>query len=175
MFIDVLVIIAVGMALFKGYSKGLIMALFSTLGLLIGLAAAVRFSSIAAWYLSEEFDISPSYAPILAFLLVFMAATIIVRLIGKAVEKTLESIDIGFLNKVGGITLYLFLYLAVASVLVYYLEKTGILDDDLVQQSVTYHWIAPWGPMILDGLGLIIPWFRDMFDELNRFFDKVVE
>jgi membrane protein required for colicin V production len=175
MFIDVMVLIAAVMAMVKGYSKGLIMALFNAVSLIIGLAAAVKLSALVASALYEQWDVPPSWAPLLAFAGVFMAAVILIRLAGKAVEKTLETVKIGFANRIGGIALYLLIYLAIASILVYYLEKTGILGEDLVAQSRTYSWLAPWGPAILDAIGYIVPAFRDMFGELDHFFDKVVE
>lgn len=172
MFIDIVVFLAVVMALFKGYSKGIIMALINTLSLIIGLAAAVKFSSVISPVVAEKTG-SGQYAPIISFALVFLAIIIIIRLGGKVIEKTLETVKIGFVNRMGGMVLYLLVYLSVASVLVYYLEKMGVITPNLVEQSVTYPYISAWGPTILDGIGYLIPFFRDMFDELNDFFDEV--
>jgi membrane protein required for colicin V production len=172
MFIDIVVLLAVVMALFKGYSKGFIMALVNTLSLIIGLAAAVKFSSVISPIVAEKTG-SGQYTPIVSFALVYLAVIIVIRLLGKAIEKTLETVKIGFVNRMGGVVLYLLLYVSVVSILVFYLEKMGIFTPDLVEQSVTYAYIAAFGPTILDGIGYLIPFFRDMFDQLNDFFDEV--
>ncbi len=172
MFIDIMVLLAVVSALFKGYSKGLIMALFNTVSLIIGLAAAVKFSSVISPAVAEKTG-AGQYAPILSFALVFLVVIVVIRFAGKAIEKTVETVKIGFVNRVGGVILYLALYLSVASILVYYLEKMGLLSVNLVQQSSTYPYLAPWGPFILDGLGYLLPVFRDMFEQLNSFFDEL--
>jgi membrane protein required for colicin V production len=173
MFIDVLTLLAIAAALYKGYSKGLIMALFNTVSLIIGLAAAVKFSVFISPVIAEKFEISGQLTPLFSFVLVFLAAMFIIRLAGKLLEKTLESIKIGFLNRVGGMALYMVLYLSMASVIVFYLKKTEIIDDNLIVQSYTYPWLAPWGPAVLDGLGTLIPIFKNMFEELEAFFDEL--
>ena len=48
-----------------------------------------------------------------------------------------------------------------------------ILKEDSVNKSVTYSFIHPWGPKAINAFGSIIPWFRDMFEELERFFEGV--
>jgi membrane protein required for colicin V production len=173
MFIDVLALLAIAAALYKGYNKGLIMALFSTVSLIIGLAAAVKFSSYISPLIAEKFEISGHLAPIISFILVYLGVMIIIRAIGKGLQKTLESIQVGFLNRVGGMALYLVLYLSIASIIIYYLEKMGVLGEDLIRQSYTYTWLAPWGPAVLDGIGYLIPLFKDMFGDLNGFFDDM--
>jgi membrane protein required for colicin V production len=173
MFIDVLAFLAIAAALYKGYTKGLIMALFNTISLIIGLAAAVKFSVYFSPIIAEKFEGGAHLAPILSFVMVYIVAMLIIRLLGKLLQKTVESIKIGFLNRVGGIALYLVLYLSLASVLVFYLEKSGIIDDNLIVQSYAYPWLAPWGPAVLDTIGYLIPVFKDMFEQLNDFFEEL--
>jgi membrane protein required for colicin V production len=173
MFIDVVALLAVGMALFKGYSKGLIMALFNTVSLIIGLAIAVKFSSLVAPWVEEKLQAGPQFTAILSFALVYSAAILLIRILGKSIEKTIESVKMGFLNRAGGMALYLVLYLAVTSIFIFYLEKLGVIDTNQIEQSYTYQWLRPWGPAILDGLGKIIPVFKDMFKNLEDFFDEL--
>lgn len=172
MFIDVVALLAIGMAVVKGYSKGLIMALFNTVSLIIGLAIAVKFSSLIAPWVDEKLQAGPQFTAILSFALVYGAAILIIRLLGKSIQKTLETVKMGFLNRSGGVVLYLVLYLAVVSIFIYYLEKLGLIDANLIAQSFTYNWLAPWGPTILDGIGKLIPLFKDMFENMNELFDK---
>jgi|688.fasta_scaffold54222_1 membrane protein required for colicin V production len=173
MFIDVVVLIVVVLALIKGFSKGLIMALFSTLALIIGLACAVKFSAVVAPAISKSLGIDGQFLPILSFLAIFIGVILLIRLAGKALEKTLETASIGFLNRGAGAVLYLVLYLAITSILFYYIEKMGLLGQEVIKASLTWAWIAPWGPAVLDGIGMLIPIFKNMFDSLNGFFEQV--
>lgn len=173
MFLDIVVLIVVVLALVKGYSKGLIMALFSTLALVIGLAAAVKFSAVAAPVIRQSLGIDGQFVPILSFLAIFVVVIIVIRLAGKAIEKTFETASIGFINRASGALLYLILYLAITSILFFYIEKMGLIQLETMEASVTWDWIAPWGPAVLDGIGMLIPFFKDMFDSLNEFFEEV--
>jgi membrane protein required for colicin V production len=172
MFIDIVVLIVVVLALVKGFSKGVIMAIFSTLALIIGLAAAVKFSAVAAPVISKSLGIDGQFLPILSFLAIFIGVIILIRLAGKAIEKTFESANIGFINRSAGAILYVILYLAIISILFYYIEKMGFMGEEAIEASVTWNWIAPWGPAVLDGIGLLIPLFKDMFESLNGFFEE---
>jgi membrane protein required for colicin V production len=106
-------------------------------------------------------------------LAIFIGVILLIRLAGKAIEKTLETASIGFINRGAGAILFLILYLAITSILFFYIEKMGLLGREVMDASITWDWIAPWGPAVLDGIGLLIPLFKDMFDSLNGFFDEV--
>jgi membrane protein required for colicin V production len=175
MIIDILAGLAIVMALIKGYSKGLIMALFNTLSLLIGLALAVKFSFLAAPFLHQHLGLTAGQAPIIAFILVFIGAILLIRLLGKTIQKTLETVKLGFVNRAGGMLLYLLVYLAITSVFIFYLEKIDILHPETTGESFTYPWLAPWGPGILDWIGNWIPLFKDMFEKINEWMDSLHE
>ncbi len=175
MFIDILVILAVALASMKGYKNGLIMALFNTASLIIGLAAAVKLSSVVGPKLAAELNIGNQYLPFISFALVFLVVVIIIRLVGNVLQKTLETVKIGFINRLAGIALYLFLYLAIASILVYYMNNMGFISEDLILQSATYPYLAPFGLVVMEWMGSVIPYFKDMFNELNIFFDGIAE
>lgn len=174
MFIDIMVLLAVISAVFKGLRQGLIMALFNTVSLIVGLAAAVRLSTAISPTLSTYLgEGGTRYLPFISFLLVYLAAVLVIRVVGKLIQKSVETIQLGFINRIGGVALYLLLYLALISVVIFYLENIGFLSPDLVAQSRTYGMIAPFGPGVLDVLGKVIPAFKDMFQELNGFFDNL--
>jgi membrane protein required for colicin V production len=175
MFIDVVVLIMVILALVKGFGKGFIMALFNTLSLIIGLAAAVKFSAMVAPVIGEKLDTGVQFAPIIAFLAIFAGVLLLIRMAGKAIEKTFETASIGFINRASGALLYLLVYLSIISILFYYVEKTGLLRKEVQEASLTWNLIAPWGPAVLDGIGLLIPFFKNMFDTLNDFFEQVAQ
>ncbi|MCU0375992.1 MAG: CvpA family protein [Chitinophagaceae bacterium] len=171
MVVDILVLLAVVMAILKGYQQGLIMALFNTLSLWIGLAAAVKLSSVVAPSLAPYIPAGPRYLPIVSFILVFLVVLIIIRFAGKVLQKTLEAAKIGFINRLAGVVLYLLLYLGIISVLLFYIKNMGLLNEAIAEKSTTYSFIAPYGPAVLNATGFIIPWFKDMFAELNLFFE----
>ena len=56
-------------------------------------------------------------------------------------------------------------------------NSTGIsiLSIETIEKSVTYSYVQPWGPKAINGFATIIPLFKDMFAELEQFFDGVAK
>jgi membrane protein required for colicin V production len=161
------------LAIFKGYQKGLILAIFSIIAFIVGLAAALKLSTVVAAYLKESVNVSAKWLPFIAFALVFFVVVLLVRLGGKLVEKTFQAVMLGWANRIGGIVLYAALYLIILSIFIFYAQKLQLLQPATIQASSTYKFIQPWGPVIMDNIGKVIPIFKDMFAQLGDFFNLV--
>jgi len=173
MIIDIIVAVIVIVAVFKGYRQGLIVALFSFIALIIGIAAAMKLSVVAAGYIGNAVKISDKWLPIISFAVVFLIIVLLVRLGAKFIQKTVELAMLGWVNRVGGILLYAGLYIIIFSVLLFYADQMNFIKPETKRQSVTYSYIQPWGPKLIEGLGKIIPVFKGMFQDLEDFFDNV--
>jgi membrane protein required for colicin V production len=173
MIIDILFAVLMVLALVKGYRKGLIIALFSIIAFVVGLAAAMKLSTVAAAYLKDSVNISAKWLPVVSFLLVFLGVVLLVRLGALAIEKTVELAMLGWLNRLGGILLYAALYTVVLSVVIFYCQKSHLLTAQTITESKTHPFIMPWGPLAIDSLGAVIPFFKGMFQELGAFFDRM--
>ena len=175
MFIDLLFAVLIVLAIFKGYRRGLIVGLFSLVAVIIGLAAAMKLSTVAAGYIGKAVKISDTWMPVISFAIVFIIVVLLVRLGANAIEKTVELAMLGWLNKIGGIILYVIIYTTVFSVLLFYAAQMKLLQPETIQQSITFSYIHPWGPKVINGLGTIIPLFKDMFSQLEQYFSGVAK
>lgn len=173
MLIDFIFAALIILAIFKGYQKGLILAVFSIIAFIIGLAAALKLSTVVADYLKTSVSVSAKWLPFIAFALVFFVVVLLVRLGAKLIEKTFQAVMLGWLNRIGGIVLYVLLYLIILSIFVFYAEKLQLLQPATIQSSVTYKFIQPWGPVVMDNIGRLIPAFKDMFTQLGDFFNSI--
>lgn len=173
MFIDIITVILLVVAVFKGLRKGLIVAVFSFFGYLIGLAAALKLSALMADYIGTNVEVSQRWLPFLAFFVVFVVVVLLVRLGAKAIESAMRLLMLGWLNRLGGVVLYILLYFFVYSILLFYATQLHLLKTDTILTSLSYHYIEPFAPKLLEIVGAVIPFFRNMFDELLHFFEKV--
>ncbi len=173
MMIDLIFAILMVLALFKGFQRGLIVGLFSFVALLVGLAAALKLSTVVAGYLGDSVNISAEWLPLVSFLLVFVVVVLLIRLGAKAIESAVEVVMLGWLNKLGGVLLYMAMYILVYSVLLFYASKMELLQTATIEKSMTYEWIQPLGPKVIGVIGDLLPWFKDMFAELTAFFEKM--
>ena len=175
MFIDTLFLLLMIMAVYKGYSRGFIVAVFSFFAYLLGMAAALKLSSSVAVHLQEKANISGPWLPTISFLIVFIATIFAVRWGAAFVKKAISLVLLGWVDKIAGVMLYALLYTMLLSVILFYAARINIISPETQVASSTFSFIAPLGPWFIDALGYIIPFFSNMFTELGLFFEKVAK
>jgi membrane protein required for colicin V production len=171
--IDILFYIIVCLAVIQGWRKGLILAFFSMICGLVGLAAAVKLSAVLATHMKSDLHMTSRWLPVIAFILIFVLVILIIRWAGKLLEKLVQTIMLGWLNKFGGILLFLILFLSVYSILLFYGTKTQVISKQAVDDSHFYSLIAPFGPGVIRFITGFVPVGHDMFKALEGFFDKI--
>ncbi len=175
MFIDGLVVLLLCLAIIKGFRQGFIVAVFSFLALFIGLAAALKLSVVMASWLQMHTAIGARWLPFLSFALVMILVSLLVRIGAAFIQKTFELAMMGFINRLMGIFLYSVLYTIILSVVLFYTVQMHLINEKTLADSKFYGFIAPWGPKIIDLLGSVLPLFKDLFIQLQEFFDGIAK
>lgn len=173
MLIDIILAVFLLLAVMRGYRQGLIIGLFSLLSIIIGLAAAMKLSAVVAGWLGNSVNVSKEWLPLISFILVFFVVVLLIRMGAKAIESAVEVVLMGWINKIAGILLYAVIGLLVFSVLLFYAEQMQLIQPATIRESVSYPLVQPWGPRVINGIGSVIPVFKDMFSELEEFFGNV--
>lgn len=173
MIIDVAFFIIMIVAVYKGFSKGLIVAVFSLLAFIIGLAAALKLSVVVAHYLEFSSQMAAKWLPVLSFIIVFIIVSLLVNLGASIIKKAASIIMLGWLDKMGGILFHAMMYTIIFSVFLFFTEKLNLINPSTVAASSIHNYIAPWGPEAINNLGKIIPAFKDMFQQLQDFFENI--
>lgn len=173
MIIDVIALLLLVIAIFKGSSRGLIVAVFSFLGFIIGLAAALKLSTAVAAYIGDNTTISQRWLPVIAFIVVFVIILLLVRLGARLVEKAIRIVMLGWLNKLGGIIFYILIYFFIFSIILFYAVQLHIIKPEVTSASSTYKYIQPIAPKMMSIIGHILPFFKDMFQDLLNFFQNI--
>jgi len=161
------------LAIIHGWRKGLILGLFSMVCGLIGLAAAVKLSAVVATHMKSALHITSRWLPGIAFVLVFVMILLLIRWTGRLLEKLIQLVLLGWLNKLGGILLFLILYLSIYSIVLFYGTQMQVISKHAVRESQSYSLIAPFGPAVIRLITGFIPYGQDMFVALEGFFDKI--
>lgn len=175
MIIDLAFLAVLFLAIIKGLQKGLIIGLFSLLGFIIGLAAALKLSAVAAGYLAESTSISAKWLPLVSFIAVFVLVMILVNLGARVLDKTAEALMLGPVNKIGGIFFYLFLETIIFSIVLFFVVQMHWVSPETIKASTVYPWVEPVGPWVINGIGKIFPAFQDIFKDLQDFFEGLAQ
>ncbi|MGZ8516355.1 MAG: CvpA family protein, partial [Chitinophagaceae bacterium] len=128
MFLDLILIIILILAVIKGYQRGLIVGVFSFVAVIIGLAAAMKLSTVVAGYLGDTIKVSDGWLPVVSFVIVFILVVLLIRLGANMIQKTVEISTLGWLNRLGGILLYVAIYAMVYSVVLFYAEQLKLVQ-----------------------------------------------
>lgn len=175
MVIDVIFIVLIIIAIFRGLKKGLVVGIFSFLAFMIGLAAALKLSAVVAKYFTGHTGSLTKWMPLIAFILVFCTVVLLVSIGARLIKKTLQLAMLGWFDSLGGMILYLCIYTIIFSIFLFYGEKLMLVRTEAIESSRVYPYVAPWGPKIIESLGKIIPLFKDMFAELETFFASLAK
>lgn len=173
MVIDIVFLVFIVMAVIKGLQRGLIIAVFSIIAFIVGLAAALKLSAVVAVWLGQSTNINARWLPVIAFFLVFLATVLAIKWGAKMLEKAAEVAFLGSINKIGGVLLYAVLYTIIYSILLFYAAQFGVFTQQTIDESKVYTYIEPWGPRVIDTIAVVIPVFKNVFSDLQEFFGKL--
>ena len=96
MLIDILYLIVFVFAVIRGFKQGFIVGILSFIGIIAGLAAALKLSVVVAQWLEGTTNLSARWLPVLSFLLVFIGVMMLVRIGAAILEKIAEALFLGF-------------------------------------------------------------------------------
>lgn len=168
------IVITIAILLFiRGYKKGIIVAAFSVLAILLGVACALSLSGRLSVYLFEKGIATTAWAPFISYLLLFILVVWIVRLLAKLLEKSTETVLLGWVNRSIGGLLYAFVGVVIWSSLIWLFNRAHMLSPETIVQSRTYKYVMPVAPWIFDHIGQVLPFAKDVFGEMRHFFDDV--
>ncbi len=173
--IDIITAVLLAVAVMRGLRQGLVMALFSLLAYIIGLAAALKLSAVAALYLERNVELPSRWLPVVSFILVFAVVVMLVRFAGKFIGESLEWAFMGWANKLAGALGYALLYMLIWSVLLFYAQQLQLIKPAAVSASLSWPIVQPLAPVIIENTGKLLPFLRDSFDALQHFFGQVAE
>ena len=174
-FLDIIILIPLFLWARQGYKKGLIISVASLAALVLGLYFAFFFSDYTAEKLTDHFTIDKEYLTLIAFLVTFVVVVIVVVLTGNLLQKFIDVLMLGFLNKAAGIVFGVLkgaLYLSILIFLINYFDSgKNLIKQEYRDGSVLYKPVASFAPMLysqlnLDEVEIDLPSKDEIIDEV---------
>lgn len=173
MILDVIGLILIILFFIRGYMRGIILAAFSVIAVLLGALCALKLSHTFAAYLLAKGYITSGWVQVISYVLLFVVVVLAVRLIANLLQKAIEGLMLGFANRVIGGVLYAFLGLVLWSSLLWIAAKMNIIAPETINTSKTYSLVAGIAPWFWEQAGKLIPFVKDTFSSLEHFFDTI--
>ena len=170
--LDIIFIIPIVWMAYLGFKKGLIIELSTLAALLIGVFVSLYFSDITAEFLKETLGMKTKYLPLISFIVTFVLVVIAVNLLGRLIEKLIDVVALGFLNKSLGGVFGVLKAIVLLSFIVFFIEKADIkkviLSDNLTESSIFYPYVKPLAPTLIDIYGDLEFDFDDLKEKVTQ-------
>jgi len=174
-YIDIVIIVILAVAMVRGFINGLVKEVASLAALILGVWGAIRFSSFTAEKLYDYFDMSGKYVGIISFLITFGIIVIVIHFIGLLVDKLMDAVALGFINKLLGIGFGLLKSALILSVIFVVLNaidaRRPFLPKEKIEQSMLYNPISDIAPVLFPIIGE--GGFYHSFERFKKEPDKI--
>lgn len=151
-FLDILFLIPLLFALYRGFKKGIIHMVASLAALLLGIFGAIKFRPVFASMLDGLFDISPEYMNVIAFSVAFVTIVILVHLVAYLVERVIKAVALNLVNRVLGMGFGVLVTAFVLSMILWPVnqinEEKQIIKPERIEGSLLYTPLSKFAPAV---------------------------
>jgi membrane protein required for colicin V production len=172
MAIDILLLILLALAVYQGWTKGFIMAVFVFISYFVALALAFHFSGTVEGYIRSHSSSDSKWFSFLSFILVLIAGIIAVRLVGKIIEKSAELMLLGLVNKLLGILVMSVIYVTFFAVILVYCNRFGMVGDGQATESKSLNYMMGYGQWLVSHFSEWLPALKNLFNEARVIVNK---
>ena len=165
--IDLVFAILLLWSAYRGFTKGFIVQLATLAALLLGILGAVLFSDLTSNLIIKKLDVAGPYLPVLSFAVTFIVIVIAVHLLAKMLNKLIDAIALGIVNRLLGVLFSLLKTAFIVSIILVLINKAdnkfNFIPDDTKNNSFLYKPLSNFAPMIFPYLN---------FDKIKEKFEE---
>jgi len=163
--VDIVILIIIGFAAYKGYQRGLFLSLISIVAFIVSVVLAFVLLDWGVDILGNWFDGINAILPYLAFLMIF------INLGGNMVKKAMDLTLLGSVDNLAGAVLGALKWVFGASLIIWLVGTLGVeVPESWQEESWLYARIQPVAPWVLDGFSEYWPFLKSLFESLKERF-----
>jgi membrane protein required for colicin V production len=155
-YFDLLIAGVLVWAFYSGYKKGIIYMLISFLSIIVGIYAAIHFSYLIIDWLADNLNQDVANLKILAYILTFLLVFGLLHLTGKILDKLLDAVALGFVNRLAGGLVSVGIRVVILSLLLWLFDQGNrmypMVKQETLNESKLYNPIKDLSPVILVNL-----------------------
>jgi membrane protein required for colicin V production len=142
--IDLIITIILIIAFVRGYKNGLIKEIMSLISVFVGLFIALYFSDFVKRILIEKFQYQSNFIDIVSFIITFLIAFYVLKLLTNITDKLADMVFLGWLNNLLGGVFSSLKSILILSFLVIFFEKININNLFVKQEKLNeIKWFQP--------------------------------
>jgi len=150
--LDIIFLVPLLFALYRGFKKGLIHMAASLLALVLGILGAMKLRPMFASLLDSLFNINPEYMHVIAFSVAFVAIVLVVHLAAFVVEKVINAVALNFVNRLLGMGFGLLVTAFVISMILWPVNQVNaekqFIKPKHIEGSLLYKPLSAFAPSV---------------------------
>ncbi|MDD4108387.1 MAG: CvpA family protein [Prolixibacteraceae bacterium] len=127
-YLDIIIGILLFLAAIRGFRKGFIVELASLAAFILGVWGAIEFSYITENFIIKNFNFETDHLYLISFVITFIIIVILVHFAGSAINKFIEAVMLGFLNRIAGLAFAVIRSALIISIILIVFE---VIDEDM--------------------------------------------
>jgi len=174
--IDLVIVISLIIAVYKGYERGFIEEFVKILGILIGLIVGTKYMSNVSHYIVEATKIAPILATVFSFILIFVSMVYLFKYIsGKIKAATNYTVALGGIDKIAGGILGLAKGAIIISLITIALSFANVFDytKPIISESQLFEPMKEVAPTVYDAVKVFVPNSKSFVTEFKKNFSGV--
>ena len=150
--LDIIFLIPLLFALYRGFKKGLVHMIASLAALLLGIFGAIKLRPVFAALLDSIFNIAPEHINIIAFAVAFVTIVLVVHLAAFLVDKLIKAVALNLVNRLLGMAFGLLVTSFVISMILWPVNQVNsekqIVKPKHIEGSFLYKPLSTFAPAV---------------------------
>jgi len=150
--LDIIFLVPLLFALYRGFKKGLIHMVASLLALVLGILGAIKLRPVFASLMDSLFNVSPEHMNVIAFAVAFVVIVLVVHIAAFLVDKLIKAVALSFVNRVLGMAFGLLVTAFVISMILWPVNQVNadrqIIKPERIEGSLLYKPLSGFAPAV---------------------------
>ena len=150
--LDIIFLVPLLFALYRGFKKGLIHMIASIAALLLGIFGAIKLRPVFAALLDSIFNIAPEHINMIAFAVAFVTIVLVVHLAAFFLDKLIRAIALNLVNRILGMAFGLLVTAFVISMILWPVNQVNrekqIIKPERIEGSLLYKPLSAFAPAV---------------------------
>jgi len=150
--LDIILMIPLLYALYRGFKKGLVYMAASIIALVLGIVGAIKFRQGVGSLLDSWFNIAPEHLNVIAFAVTFILIVLIVHTAAFLIDKLIKAVALNFVNRLLGMLFGLLITAFVLSMLLWPIntvnQEREIIREERIEGSLLWKPVSAIAPTV---------------------------
>jgi membrane protein required for colicin V production len=158
-YIDMFIMVLLIYAVFRGFTRGLVLQLASLVALLAGIFLALKFSGFTARYLIKHWALDYEYLYLVSLAITFTLVFIMISILGNLLDKVVQTAHLSIINKLAGAFFNVCKVMLIMGVLLLFIDRVdsriSLLPKNARENSFFYKPVTSTTLFLFPSLGNI--------------------